>query len=335
MTSPDAVTSPDAPASSAGPAGQSGAPAVDAAAVDTKGAGAVDTVSVAEEAAEAPAAQVALARPAELAAQPTASSSGTSPAAASPAAASPAATAAASTAASRAGARGTAPAHRGAASKPFNDITHRVLKPPVRWVLNHLVMSVTHEGWENIPRDEPLIFAGNHSSWMDGPLVVIEAPRTVRCLVKSEMYKGIVGWWLTFVGQIPVDRGRPDRAALHTALDELSRGGAIGVFPEGTRGSGEMAAVQHGIAYLAVHGRCRVLPVACINTGDALPKGARWPRRSVKCRVVFGEPFAVEVPANPRSRRALAAVAEDIRVRLADHLTTVRAGASGESAAAE
>ncbi|MEX5632125.1 lysophospholipid acyltransferase family protein [Parafrankia sp. FMc2] len=229
----------------------------------------------------------------------------------------------------------TGPAHRGAESKPFNDITHRVLKPPVRQVLNHLVMSVTHEGWEKVPRDEPLIFAGNHSSWMDGPLVVIEAPRTVRCLVKSEMYKGIVGRLLMFVGQIPVDRGRPDRAALHTALDELSRGGTIGVFPEGTRGSGEMAAVQHGIAYLAVHGRCRVLPVACINTGAALPRGARWPRRSVKVRVVFGEPFEVEVPANPRSRRALAAVAEDIRVRLADHLATARAGAALESPGAE
>lgn len=218
------------------------------------------------------------------------------------------------------------PAHRGAASKPFNDITHRVLKPPVRQVLNHLIMRVRVEGWDNVPRDEPLIFAGNHSSWLDGPLVVIEAPRTVRCLAKSEMYKGMLGRLLLLVGQIPVDRGRPDRVALHTALDELSRGGAIGVFPEGTRGSGEMAAVQHGIAYLAVHGRCRVLPVACIDTGAALPRGARWPRRSVQVRVVFGAPFEVDVPANPRSRRGLAKVAEDIRVHLADHLASARGG---------
>ena len=215
--------------------------------------------------------------------------------------------------------------HRGAESKPFNDITHRLLKPPVRKIVNNVIMRVAVEGWENIPRDEPLIFAGNHSSWLDGPLVVIESPRTVRCLVKSEMYKGIIGKLLLFVGQIPINRGRPDRVALHTALDELHRGGAIGVFPEGTRGTGEMAAVQHGIAYLAVHGRCRVLPVACINTGKALPKGARWPRRSVPVKVVFGKPFAVEVPANPRSRRALAQVAEDIRVRLAEHVAAVRA----------
>jgi 1-acyl-sn-glycerol-3-phosphate acyltransferase len=222
----------------------------------------------------------------------------------------------------------TRPLHRGAESKPYNDILHRTLKPPVRVLLNRLVMRIRLEGVENVPRDEPLIFAGNHSSWLDGPLVVIESPRTVRCLTKVEMYKGIVGWLLRLVGQIPIDRGKADRVALHTALDELGRGRAIGVFPEGTRGSGEMAAVQHGIAYLAVHGRCRVVPVACLNTGDALPKGARWPRRSVRVRVVFGEPFAVEIPANPRSRKALAAVAEDIRVRLADHLTSARADAA-------
>jgi 1-acyl-sn-glycerol-3-phosphate acyltransferase len=218
------------------------------------------------------------------------------------------------------------PAHRGAASRPYNDVLHRVLKPPVRLVLNRLVMQVTREGLDNVPAGEPLIFAGNHSSWMDGPLVVIESPRTIRCLTKSEMYVGVLGPLLHLVGQIPVDRGRPDRVALHTALDELSRGGAIGVFPEGTRGSGELAAVQHGIAYLAVHGRCRVLPVACIGTGRALPRGARWPKRSVPVRVVFGAPFAVETPANPRSRKALAAVAEDIRIRLAEHLAAARGG---------
>ncbi len=218
----------------------------------------------------------------------------------------------------------SAPAHRGAASPPYNDILHRVLKPPVRRVLNRAVMTVRLEGTGNVPLGEPLIFAGNHSSWLDGPLVVIESPRTVRCLTKSEMYKGVLGRLLLLVGQIPVERGRPDRAALHTALDELSRGGAIGVFPEGTRGTGEMASVQHGIAYLAVHGRCRVLPVACINTAYALPKGTRWPKRSVQVRVVFGAPFEVTVPENPRSRRALAAVAEDIRGRLAEHLADAR-----------
>ncbi|WP_131766299.1 lysophospholipid acyltransferase family protein [Candidatus Frankia datiscae] len=214
--------------------------------------------------------------------------------------------------------------HRGAASRPYNDVLHKVFKPPFRLVLNRVVMHLRLEGLDRIPATGPLIFAGNHSSLLDGPLVVIEAPRTVRCLVKSEMYKGVLGRLLRMSGQIPIDRGRPDRSALHTALDELSRGGAIGVFPEGTRGSGEVENVQHGIAYLAVHGRCPVVPVACIDTGRVLPRGARWPRRSVHARMVFGHPFEVEIPANPRSRRALAAVAEDIRIKIADHLAQAR-----------
>jgi 1-acyl-sn-glycerol-3-phosphate acyltransferase len=223
------------------------------------------------------------------------------------------------------------PAHRGAESPVYNDWPHRWLKRPVRTVLNNVVMNVTLEGLEKVPMEGPLLFGGNHSSFMDGPLVVIEAPRTVRCLTKSEMYGRVMGPLLRLVGQIPVDRGRADRTALHTALDELSRGGVVGVFPEGTRGSGEMQAVQHGIAYLAVHGRCQILPVACIGTADALPKGAKWPKRSVRVRVVFGDPFQVEIPANPRSRKALAAVAEDIRVRLADHLAEAgRRTATGE-----
>ncbi|WP_250290819.1 lysophospholipid acyltransferase family protein, partial [Frankia sp. CiP1_Cm_nod1] len=218
----------------------------------------------------------------------------------------------------------TAVSRRAAASRPYNDILHTVLKPLFRLILNRVVMRLTAEGLDRVPSAGPLIFAGNHSSLLDGPLVVIEAPRTVRCLVKSELYTGILGRLLLLSGQIPVDRGRPDRSALHTALDELSRGGAIGVFPEGTRGSGEVETVQHGIAYLAVHGRCPIVPVACVDTGQVLPKGAHWPRRSVHARMVFGHPFQVEIPANPRSRRALAAVAEDIRVRLADHLAQAR-----------
>ncbi|AEH09242.1 MULTISPECIES: lysophospholipid acyltransferase family protein [Protofrankia] len=218
----------------------------------------------------------------------------------------------------------TAVSRRAAASRPYNDILHTVLKPLFRLILNRVVMRLTAEGLDRVPPTGPLIFASNHSSLLDGPLVVIEAPRTVRCLVKSELYTGILGRLLLLSGQIPINRGRPDRFALHTALDELSRGGAIGVFPEGTRGSGEVETVQHGIAYLAVHGRCPIVPVACVDTGQVLPRGAYWPRRSVHARMVFGHPFEVEIPANPRSRKALAEVAEGIRVRLADHLAQAR-----------
>ena len=89
----------------------------------------------------------------------------------------------------------------------------RTLQPPVRGSLKK-ILPITVTGWENVPMSGPVIFAGNHSGWLDGPLVVIMAPRPVRCLVKSELYHGVLGWALTTVGQIPVNRGKPDRTAL-------------------------------------------------------------------------------------------------------------------------
>lgn len=201
----------------------------------------------------------------------------------------------------------------------------RTLHPPVRGSLKK-ILPITVTGWENVPRSGPVILAGNHSGWLDGPLVVIMAPRPVRCLVKSELYHGTLGWALTTVGQIPVNRGKPDRTALHACLSELSAGGAVGVFPEGTRGTGELEEVQHGIAYLAVHSGAPVLPVACLGTAEAFPRGAKKVRRDVPITVAYGKSFQVQRPANPRSRKALAEVAEHIRVRLASHLAETRAG---------
>lgn len=197
------------------------------------------------------------------------------------------------------------------------------LHPPVRGFAN-LVLNTRVVGVENIPDSGPLILAGNHSGWLDGPLVVFESPRMVRCLVKSEIFKGAFAKLLTGVGQIPVDRGRADRAALHSCLSVLAEGGVVGLFPEGTRGSGELEAVQPGIAYIAVHSGAPIVPVACLGTNDALPKGRVVPRRSAPITIAFGEQFSVKQPENPRSRRALAAVAEDIRVRMADHVASAR-----------
>jgi 1-acyl-sn-glycerol-3-phosphate acyltransferase len=118
-----------------------------------------------------------------------------------------------------------------------------------------------------------------------------------------------------------VDRGRPDREALRRAVAVLDRGEVLGMFPEGTRGAGELESVQHGIAYVAL--RCPgvpIVPVACLGTERAMPKGAKLPRWRSRVDIVFGEPFAVSAPANPRARRAIATAAEEIRVALARHV---------------
>jgi 1-acyl-sn-glycerol-3-phosphate acyltransferase len=189
-------------------------------------------------------------------------------------------------------------------------------------LINRGLLQVRVTGRELVPTDGPVLFAGNHSSVLDGPLVVIEAPRPVRCLTKTEMFVGPLGHILHLIGQIPVERGHADRSALAEAVAELKGGGAVGVFPEGTRGSGELEMVHNGIAYLAIRGACPIVPVACLGTSQAWPRGAHFPRRT-PVDVVFGRPFDVDLPERV-TRQALTHLAEQIRARLVEHLAAAR-----------
>jgi 1-acyl-sn-glycerol-3-phosphate acyltransferase len=178
-------------------------------------------------------------------------------------------------------------------------------------------------GLEHVPANGPVLIAGNHTGFLDGPLVMIFLPRPSAFLVKSELYDGPFRRILTFARQIPIRRGTPDRTALAAGLQVLAAGGALGVFPEGTRGEGRLETIQHGIGYLAQRAGCPVVPVACLGTADALPKGHKLPHWRAPIDIVFGPPFELDLSGDPRARSTVAAAAEEIRLRLLGHLETV------------
>jgi 1-acyl-sn-glycerol-3-phosphate acyltransferase len=175
-------------------------------------------------------------------------------------------------------------------------------------------------GVDRLPPTGPVLLAGNHTGFLDGPIVLILLPRTSTFLVKSELYAGPWKPVLDWGRQIPVHRGRPDRTALGKGLDVLAQGGVLGVFPEGTRGTGTLETVQHGIGYLALKSDCPILPIAVLGGGEALPKGRLLPRFGTAIDIVFGEPFRLDVDGDARARRTVGLAAEQIRVRLVDHL---------------
>ena len=197
----------------------------------------------------------------------------------------------------------------------------------VRWFFSRtirLILKMRVNGAAHVPRTGPVLLAGNHRGFLDGPLVAFYTPRPASFLAKSELFRGRLGTGLAWVGQIPVDRGRVDRVAMRRAVDVLESGGALGMFPEGTRGAGSMDNVQHGVGYLALRvPGVPIVPTACIGTEEAMPKGARFPRLRSTVDIVFGPPFYLEPVDNPRSRRAVAEATEQIRVRLAAHVAAV------------
>jgi 1-acyl-sn-glycerol-3-phosphate acyltransferase len=204
-------------------------------------------------------------------------------------------------------------------------ITRRLVRLGIR-----LTFRVRLYGVENIPATGSVLLAGNHSGWLDGPMVMITLPRPTEFLVKSEMFTGVARPVLRFARQIPIHRGTPDRTALQAALAVLAGGGVLGVFPEGTRGSGDLSTIQHGIGYLALRGDSPVVPVVCRGTAAALPKGKKLPRFRAPIDIYFGPAFRIDVPGDPRARSTVAAAAEQVRERLLDHLQSTAAAAPAD-----
>jgi 1-acyl-sn-glycerol-3-phosphate acyltransferase len=182
-------------------------------------------------------------------------------------------------------------------------------------------------GREKVPSTGPVLFVGNHSGFLDGPMLPAMAPRATSVLVKQEMFRGPLGWFLGYLGHIPITRGSGDRAALHTALAVLARdgGGAFGMFPEGTRGRGDVAEVHHGAAWLGLQSGARLVPVAFLGTrASGAHKGSLPPLRS-HLVMEFGSPVDLATDPGLTGRQRVAAATEQVRSTLADHVAAASA----------
>ncbi|QDG64759.1 1-acyl-sn-glycerol-3-phosphate acyltransferase [Pseudarthrobacter sp. NIBRBAC000502771] len=187
------------------------------------------------------------------------------------------------------------------------------------WVLDHLVYRTTVTGRTNVPTGGPVIFAGNHISFLDGPVMFGAAPRPMHILVKQEMFKGLLGRVLTASGQLPVDR-RGDRAALQRCKDVLDAGRCVGILPEGTRGSGAASDINGGVAWLALNSGAPVVPVAILGTRQGDEHLDFVPRPGRRFHVNFGAALTLARRAGETGRASMDRAAQDIRAALAGHV---------------
>ena len=185
--------------------------------------------------------------------------------------------------------------------------------------LAHVVWNTKVSGQERVPATGPVILAANHSSVLDGPILVGASPRPTHVIIKQEMFKGLLGRALHHWGQIPVDRSH-GRQALKSALELLGDGQVIGIFPEGSRGTGAVASAQAGIAFLAVHSGAPVVPVAILGGRPSGADVGHVARPRTRMYVMFGEPFQPAAGVEGAGRAALQAAMETIQDRLAAHV---------------
>ena len=167
-------------------------------------------------------------------------------------------------------------------------------------------------GLDNVPATGPVLFAANHMNFWDGPVLFAQLPRRVSFLIKAEAVTGPIGWLLRNVGQYSIDRDAPSRDVMLAALAQLKAGGTIGLFPEGTRGDGNVTSAFSGAGWLAARSNAVVVPIAL--RGTARPPGSRRRFRPA-VNVLIGEPVTVPQGAG---RTAVAAATEVVRASLAE-----------------
>ena len=175
-------------------------------------------------------------------------------------------------------------------------------------------------GGSRVPASGPVILAANHTGYLDGAVVLAMAPRPAHFLVLASTFELGVGPLLHLTGQIPLEQGRGDRTALTSALGVLERGGAVGIFPEGGRGRGDLEKAGKGVAWLALQGHAPVVPVACLGTRATGQLASSWPRLRSRLVVDFGEPVSVTRADGIPGRARLERAAEEIRSSLAQHV---------------
>jgi 1-acyl-sn-glycerol-3-phosphate acyltransferase len=156
---------------------------------------------------------------------------------------------------------------------------------PLFWVL----FGFRPIGADNVPMTGPVIVAANHQSYFDPPLIGAGVFREFHYFAKRELFTvpGF-GRLISILNAIPVRRGVYDPASLARVKDVLSAGGAVLMFPEGTRAKGDdFLPPKPGVGMIAKHAGVPIVP-AYLHRSDRLLR-ALFARKHV--RAYYGTPI--------------------------------------------
>jgi 1-acyl-sn-glycerol-3-phosphate acyltransferase len=148
---------------------------------------------------------------------------------------------------------------------------------------------------ERVPLNGPVILAANHASFLDPPLVGSGIHRGINYLARESLFRFPgMGALLRSWQSVPVDRDGGGAAGLKAILDRLLAGGAIILFPEGTRTyDGKLQPARSGIGLVVIKSDAPVIPVRTFGTFEAYGRHVKIPR-PVSVAVKYGQPMRFE-----------------------------------------
>lgn len=163
-----------------------------------------------------------------------------------------------------------------------------------RLIMKSIFSPVTVTGLEKIDTTKPHVYAANHGSALDIPVLYANLPFQFRIAFKKELLSyPVIGWQLKRSGQICLDQQNPSRSvgSIRTALKGLKAGMPLVIFPEGGRtDDGHIKPFLPGAFFLAIKAQVDIVPVALVGTFELLPMDTYH----IKCRPLemrVGEPI--------------------------------------------
>ncbi len=148
---------------------------------------------------------------------------------------------------------------------------------------------------ERVPKTGPVILASNHASFLDPFLVGSSVAREINYLARDDLFTvPVLGWVLRRWHSVPVNREGGGAKGLKAILDRLLDGGAIIMFPEGTRThDGKLQPARSGLGLTVIKSNAPVVPVRVFGTFEAYNRHMGFPRPR-RVDVKFGLPMTFE-----------------------------------------
>lgn len=198
---------------------------------------------------------------------------------------------------------------------------HRIAQVWARGCVRISGARLTVRGAGNLRKYPLAVYAANHTSYMDTPVIFSTLPFQFRILAKKELWTmPFIGWYLNRSGQIPVDTVSANAtvSSLGGGVRALRAGMPLFVFPEGSRTpDGKMQPFLAGAAFLAIRAQVPLVPIALSGVYDLLPMHTRhfYP---VDITLSVGEPISTDGMTIRQTEELNARVREVIEALRAD-----------------
>jgi 1-acyl-sn-glycerol-3-phosphate acyltransferase len=172
------------------------------------------------------------------------------------------------------------------------------------WLIALLTTKTRVCGMENFPKKGPALVIINHLGDADAVMLGASLPYPIDALGKIELHEHpVVGGVFRAYGVIWIHRGRPDRRALHAALEGLAEGRVIAMAPEGRESvTGALEDGNEGAAFIALKSGAPIVPVVMTGTENSNVYGHMKRLKRAPVTFTVGKPFVLQASADRRTR---------------------------------